>query len=153
MQRQYPRYLALLLGCALLLAATGPQSPSLAGDGPDDGFFLAAGTIRGVGTLGYGGSASPSSPPPRSYGGAPGDYGRGYEGLSPANGDPWHRESDFKARDYIMRHSPAPALAAPPQTLPGTPAGPGLPDQPLPTLPKPPLPGDRDMPSDSPTIR
>jgi hypothetical protein len=108
---------------------------------------VAAGSVRGVGTLGYGSSARPAPPPP-AYGGTPGDYARGYEGLSPAHGDPWHRESDFKARDYLMRHGPQPDLAAPPRgSAPPLPA-----ESRFPTLPKPPLPGDRDMPSDSPDV-
>jgi hypothetical protein len=109
---------------------------------------VAAGSVRGVGTVGYGSSARPAPPPP-AYGGTPGDYGRGYEGLSPAHGDPWHRESDFKARDYLTRHGPPqPDSAVPPRgsTAP-LPA-----ESRFPALPKPPLPGDRDMPSDSPDV-
>lgn len=109
---------------------------------------LAAGTVKGVGTLGYGAPA-PATPPPSSYGNAPGDYRRGYEGPSPTPGDPWHREGDFKARDYQFRHGPQPGYAEPPQ--PAAPPA-GLPSPEYPSLPKPPLPGDRDMPSDSPTL-
>lgn len=107
-----------------------------------DGFTVAAGPIRGVGSLG----ASPpvqSAPPPRpAYGGTPGDYARGYEGTTPTP-DPWHRESDFRDRNYILRHSSPPAYATPPHPPAG--GGGGRVIEPYdPTLPKPPLPGDSD---------
>lgn len=104
-----------------------------------DDIVTAAGPIRGVGTMGYG-SPAPASRPPSSYGSTPGDYRRGYEGPSPSPGDPWNRESDFKARDYTTRHGPQPGFAAPPQSPQGTPSTPRA----LPALPRPPLPGDQD---------
>jgi hypothetical protein len=106
------------------------------------GDAVAAGTIKGVGTMGYGAPAPAS--PPRSFG-APGDFERGYSGSMP-NSDPWNRDADFKARNYQLRYGPQPQFATPPGV-----AGGALEPAPLPTLPKPPLPGDRDMPSDSPT--
>jgi len=108
------------------------------------GDVFAAGTIRGVGTMGYGAPAAPSRPGSA----APGDFERGYSGSMP-NSDPWNRDADFKARNYQLRHGPQPEYATPP---PGV-AGGGLEPAPLPTLPKPPLPGDRDMPADNPNPR
>lgn len=108
-------------------------------------FVTAAGTIRGVGTMGYGPS-TPGAPPRSSYGNTPGDFNRGYEGNSPSPGDPWNREADFKARNYQFRHGPQPQFATPPRSPEGTTA----PSPGLPSLPKPPLPGDRDMPAGSP---
>jgi hypothetical protein len=108
---------------------------------------MAAGSIKGVGTMGYGAPAS-SSPPGSTFGGAPGDYARGYTGSMP-DSDPWNRDADFRARNYQLLHGPQPRYAMPPQS--GT-AG-AREAAPLPTLPKPPLPGDRDMPADSPAPR
>ena len=107
---------------------------------------MAAGSVRGVGALGYGAPA-PAAPPRPSYGGTPGDYARGYEGMSPVPGDPWHREGDLKARDYPLRNGPQPEYASPP-AAPGS--GGTAPDvtvpPALPSLPRPPLPGDADIP-------
>ncbi len=136
------KFWALALSALLVaafLALFGGQAAG-AGDVSADGLTVAAGPIRGVGSLG----ASPpvqSAPPPRpAYGGTPGDYARGYEGTTPTP-DPWHRESDFRDRNYILRHSSPPAFAAPPQPPVG-----GGGDRVItpydPTLPKPPLPGD-----------
>lgn len=108
------------------------------------GQTFAAGSIKGVGAMGYGAPA-PASPPRPTYGNTPGDYQRGYEGHRPGL-DPWHREADFKARNYQLRYGPQPQIASPP---PGV-SVPGGPEPGLPTLPKPPLPGDRDMPADKP---
>jgi len=113
------------------------------------GEALAAGTgnaIRGVGRMGYGAPA-PAAPRPSSA--APGDFERGYSGPAPGS-DPWNRDADFRARNYQTLHGPQPQFAAPPQT--GPPGTREFEPAPLPTLPKPPLPGDRDMPSDSPEI-
>lgn len=113
---------------------------------PND-FVTAAGPIQGVGTLGYG-SSMPAVPPRSSYGNTPGDYARGYEGNSPVPGDPWHREADMRARDYQLKNSPPAQVATPPAET-GRVVGP--PDTaPTPSLPKPPLPGDTDMPAVSP---
>ncbi len=103
----------------------------------------AAGPVRGVGALGR--TPSPqSAPPPRpAYGGTPGDYGRGYEGMSPTPGDFWHRESDFRDRNYTIRQGSPPAYATPPQPPVGGGGGRVI-DPYDPTLPKPPLPGDSD---------
>lgn len=109
-----------------------------------EGVPVAAGTIQGVGTMGYGAPA-PGVPPRSSFGDTPGDFRRGYEGNIPGN-DPWGREADFKDRSYRMRHGPQPQYAAPPPD--GTGSGPGAATRP--PLSKPPLPGDRDMPADSP---
>lgn len=72
---------------------------------------------HGVGSLGYG-SSEPGSPPRSSYGNNPNDYRRGYEGNSPYPGDPWNRETDFKARNYQQRHEPEPQYASPPDAGP-----------------------------------
>ena len=132
--------LAALL-VAAFLAGFGGRAAG-ADDIPIDGFTVAAGPIRGVGSLG----ASPpaqSAPPPRpAYGGTPGDYARGYEGTTPTP-DPWHRESDFRDRNYILRHSPPPAYAAPSQPPVGG-GGERVIEPYDPILPKPPLPGDSD---------
>lgn len=66
---------------------------------------------RGVPALGAP-KHMPHSPPP-AYGGSPRDYQRGYVGHSPGS-DPWHRDSDFKARDYQFRYGPPPQVSAPP---------------------------------------
>ena len=95
--------------------------------------------------MGYG-SPAPAARPRSSFGGTPGDYARGYEGMSPTPGDPWNREADFKARNYQERHSPPPAFATPPE-------GPAYmpPVEPsLPASPKPPLPGGQDLSVGSP---
>ncbi|MDL2216580.1 hypothetical protein LJB81_02460 [Desulfovibrio sp. OttesenSCG-928-M14] len=53
----------------------------------------------------------PRSAPPSHYG-SQHDYHRGYVGNRP--GDIWHRDADFKARDYQFRHeAPPPAAQAP----------------------------------------
>ena len=110
------------------------------------GFVTAAGPVRGVGALGHGPPAQAAPPPRPAYGGAPGDYARGYEGMNPMPGDFWHRESDFRARNYTTRHGPPPIYAAPPQSPPG--GGGGRVIEPYdPILPKPPLPGDSDPPA------
>ena len=132
--------LAALLVAAFLAGFGGHAAA--AGNIPADELMIAAGPIRGVGSLG----ASPpvrSAPPPRpAYGGTPGDYARGYEGTTPTP-DPWHRESDFRDRNYMLRHSSPPAYATPPQPPVG--GGGGRVIEPYdPILPKPPLPGDSD---------
>ena len=103
------------------------------------------GTIQGVGRLGYG---APAPAAPRPGFAAPGDFERGYTGSAPGS-DPWNRDADFGARNYQARHGPQPQYATPPQI--GTDGA--REPAPLPTLPKPPLPGDRDMPADSPAPR
>lgn len=112
----------------------GPHGGSLSG------FVTAAGPVRGVGALGPSAPA-PSAPPRSAYGGTPGDYARGYEGMSPVPRDFWHRETDFNDRNYTSRHTPPPAYATPPQ--PPVTGGSGPVIRPYdPILPKPPLPGD-----------
>jgi hypothetical protein len=130
-------------------AAVSPTFGSLAlmadsGFTPDD-LITAAGPIRGVGSLGYGAPA-PAAPPRPSYGGNPGDYARGYEGTAP--NDPWHREGDLKARDFQTRYGPQPESATPPASTARP--YPVHSPAPAPSLPKPPLPGDSDMPAVSP---
>ena len=140
-QTEFWMFSLSILILALFLAV--PDSRAAGANGiPADGFTVAAGPIRGVGSLG----ASPpvrSAPPPRpAYGGTPGDYARGYEGTTPTP-DPWHRESDFRDRNYILRHSSPPAYATPSQPPVG--GGGGRVIEPYdPILPKPPLPGDSD---------
>lgn len=113
---------------------TGGQGSA---QGENGGMLVAAELIRGVSRMGYGRAASPA-PPRSSYGGSPNDYRRGYEGHSPEPGDPWNREADFKARNYMLRHGPAPEDASPPEYAP--PAPPKRPGLPSPS--KPPLPGE-----------
>ena len=122
------------------MGGASPESPVSA----EGGTLTAAGSIKGVGTMGYGAPAA-GAPPRSSHGASPRDFQRGYEGHHPG-GDPWNRDADFKARNYETRYGPQPRMATPPQGRPGAaPVEPGLPP-----LPKPPLPGDRDMPADSP---
>lgn len=121
-------WLPYILTTLLLGAIALPLNPAEA---------PAAGTIRGVGTMGYGPS-TPGSPPRSSYGNTPGDYRRGYEGNSPYPGDPWGREADFKARNYEQRNGPQPQYAAPPSAAAPVPA----PSPSYPSTPRPPLPGD-----------
>ena len=93
-----------------------PQGSYLSGSLDTRGMVAAAGGgIGGVPGMGYG-SPAPASPPPSSYGGTPGDYGRGYEYGNP--NDTWHRESDFRARDYMTKHGQPPQYASPP-SVPG----------------------------------
>ena len=126
------------------MAYAGTGSPTREGSSLN-GFVTAAGPVRGVGALGATPPA-PSSPPRPAYGGTPGDYARGYEGMSPTPGDPWHRESDFLDRNYTTRHGSPPAYATPPQPPAG--GGGGRVIEPYdPILPKPPLPGDSDPPA------
>lgn len=115
----------------------------------------AASMTRGVGRSGA--PAPPSSAPSSSYGRSPRDFSRGYEGAAP--GDPWNRESDFKSRSYQFRHGPEPSHAEPPFlhyapsiAHPPRAGGTGADQGPESTLPKPPLPLDRDMPGDSPDV-
>jgi len=103
------------------------------------------GTVQGVGRMGYGAPA-PAAPRPNFAG--PGDFERGYVGPAPGS-DPWNRDADFRARNYQTLHGPQPQFATPPQV--GTPSTREFEPAPLPTLPKPPLPGDRDMPATSPS--
>lgn len=142
--RSLAQCLALSLAALLWLCPAQPASASgeLSGNhGADNSsLFMAAGAIRGVGTMGYG-SSTPGAPPRSSFGNSPNDYRRGYEGNSPYPGDPWGREADFKARNYETRHGPQPQLATPPASPSPTPA----PAPVYPGSPKPPLPGDRDF--------
>jgi hypothetical protein len=109
-----------------------------------NGSMVTAGPVRGVGALGP--APPPQSAPPRpAYGASPGDYARGYEGMSPIPGDPWHREADLHDPGYRSRHAPPPVYATPPQVPARRDDGPII--EPYnPTLPKPPLPGDSDPP-------
>ena len=149
------RYIALALPLATLLLLCTAQTHAAPGGTGDDApgcasaltpghdgkaLIIAAGTIRGVGTMGYG-SSTPGSPPRSSFGNNPNDYRRGYEGSSPTPGDPWGREADFKARNYELRHGPQPQFATPPASPSPAPA----PAPVYPSSPKPPLPGDRDF--------
>jgi hypothetical protein len=97
--------------------------------------YTAAGPIRGVTTL----PPAPPAPsaPPGAYG-TRRDFERGYVGNNPEPGDFWHRDNDFKAREYMFKYGPQPEFAAPPApaarprpgdvTLPET-HEPRLPDQ------------------------
>ncbi|MDR2744204.1 MAG: hypothetical protein LBB66_03250 [Desulfovibrio sp.] len=109
--------LPVLCLLAPLLAALpilpGPQAAS-------SPVYLAAGPVRGLGTLRP--LPPPRSAPPPPYSGNPQDFHRGYAGNSP--NDPWHRDNDFKARDYQLRYGPQPEYAAPPQSR--DPAHPGF---------------------------
>ncbi len=87
-----------------------PQSARLGGGSVALGSGGSAG-VGGVSTLGYG-AAAPSAPPRPVYGGTPQDYARGYEGAAP--NDPWHRETDMLARDYMTKYGPQPQYATPP---------------------------------------
>ena len=81
------------------------------------GVLVAA--VGGVGALGFGAPAAPSSG--RTNYGTPGGYVRGYEGSSP--NDFWHRDSDFFSRDYQMNNSPPSPIATPPSGLSPSPGG------------------------------
>jgi hypothetical protein len=97
--------LATFAACAVLCG--GPF-----GTGADAAaVHAAAGPIRGVTTL----PPAPPAPstPPGAYG-ARRDFERGYVGNNPEPGDFWHRDNDFKARDYMFKHDPQPEFAAPP---------------------------------------
>ncbi|MDL2209193.1 hypothetical protein LJC26_00090 [Desulfovibrio sp. OttesenSCG-928-O18] len=78
------------------------------------GVLVAASSIRGSGSLGFGPPASPSASGQSTYG-TPGGYVRGYEGASP--NDFWHRDNDFYQRDYMFKHGPQPNYATPPSGL------------------------------------
>lgn len=81
------------------------------------GVLVAA--VGGVGALGFGAPAAPSSG--RTNYGTPGGYVRGYEGSSPS--DFWHRDSDFFSRDYQLNNSPPSPIATPPSDLSSSPGG------------------------------
>jgi hypothetical protein len=70
--------------------------------------YTAAGPIRGVTTL------PPAPPAPPGTYGARRDFERGYVGNNPEPGDFWHRDNDFKARDFMFKYGPQPEFAAPP---------------------------------------
>jgi hypothetical protein len=78
---------------------------------------LVAAAVGGVDPLGFGGGG-PAGPRPGSYG-TPGGYRRGYEGAAP--NDFWHRDTDFFARDYLLRNSPPAPTASPPAGLSSAP--------------------------------
>ncbi|MDL2267634.1 hypothetical protein LJC46_06570 [Desulfovibrio sp. OttesenSCG-928-G15] len=130
--------LAALSKPADLVTASGNKARSLHSDNSGT-ILVAAELIRGVSRMGYG-AASRAAPPRPTYGSSPYDYRRGYVGNSPYPGDPWHRDADFKARNYMLRHGPAPEDASPPAQYPHQP----LKTPRLPSTPKPPLPGDND---------
>lgn len=132
--------LALSFAPAAALVRPLPAGEVCVGQGGSDFIIAAAGNIRGVNSLGYN-SPAPGSAPRSSYGNNPGDYRRGYEGNSPYPGDPWNREADFKARNYQQQHGPQPQSASPPDTATTT----RPPAQVYPSLPRPPLPGDKDF--------
>lgn len=92
--------------------------------GGPPGVSVAATTVRGVGSLGYGAPAAPA-PPGRNTYGTPGGYVRGYEGSAP--NDFWHRDSDFNQRDYQFKYGQQPNYATPPSGLsPGRNVSPGV---------------------------
>ncbi|MCC8194700.1 MAG: hypothetical protein LIP28_08660 [Deltaproteobacteria bacterium] len=84
------------------------------------GVLVAASTIGGTGSLGFGAPAQPA-PPGRDTYGTPGGYARGYEGWG--RNDFWNRDSDFRQRDYQFKHGPPPAYATPPSGLSGSGGG------------------------------
>lgn len=87
------------------------------------GVLVAASTIMGTGSLGFGAPAAPWPPGQSTYG-TPGGYVRGYEGS--ARDDIWHRDGDFYQRDYMFKHGPQPNYATPPSGLsPGRDVSPG----------------------------
>lgn len=104
-----------------------------------------SGPPGGVGGMGYGRAAPPAPPSsaaPSPYG-SERDFQRGYAGNVP--NDPWHRDADFSARDYQLRHGPAPQHAYPPhsagQHRPNTSRTPSL------VIPR--LPRESALPQDS----
>ncbi|MDR1490731.1 MAG: hypothetical protein LBS65_09690 [Desulfovibrio sp.] len=106
--------------CLLSLLFTAlPILPGIQAKAGSSPVHLAAGPVRGLGTL------RPLPPlrasPPSPYSNNPQDFHRGYVGNSP--NDPWHRDNDFKARDYQLRYGPQPEYAAPPRSY--DPAAPG----------------------------
>jgi hypothetical protein len=104
---------ALCLLALLLAALPVPSGLSAQAKAASSPVYLAAGPVRGVGTL------RPLPPlhssPPSAYSGNPQDFHRGYVGNGP--NDPWHRDNDFKARDYQFRYGPLPEYATPPGYL------------------------------------
>ena len=84
------------------------------------GTLVAATSIGGSGALGFGQPAQ-GTPPGQSTYGTPGGYARGYEGFAP--NDFWHRDSDFRQRDYQFKHGPPPNYATPPSGLSGSKTG------------------------------
>ena len=86
------------------------------------GFLVAASSIGGVGSLGFGAPAQPSATQPSTYG-TPGGFRRGYEGSAP--NDFWNRDHDFYQRDYQFRYGEPPAYASPPSGSASTPGWPG----------------------------
>ena len=77
------------------------------------GVSVAAVGVQGVGRLGIGLPAAPSSTRTNRYG-TPGGYARGYENPS-GSGDFWHRDNDFYQRDYQFKYGPQPQYATPPK--------------------------------------
>ena len=82
------------------------------------GVLVAA--VGGVGALGVGPPAAPSSTGRTNYG-TPRGYVRGYEGSSPS--DIWNRDSDFFTRDYKLKNSPPSPVATPPGGFSDSPGG------------------------------
>ena len=124
-----------------------PETENMAeGNAAFNDFVAAAGPVRGVGALGYIPPAQTGPPPRPAYGRTPGDYGRGYEGMNSVPGDFWHRESDFRNRNYTTRHT-SPAIYATPPQLPSLPRDGRVIEPYDPVLPKPPLPGDSAPPA------
>ncbi len=102
-------------------SAVRPVSASysgLSGIGAGTGSLLAASSVGGIGSLGYGAPASPGSAArPGGPGGSDLDYARGYRGTSPVDRDFFNRDSDMNARDYQLRNSPPPESATPPSPV------------------------------------
>ncbi|MDL2272599.1 hypothetical protein LJC23_06165 [Desulfovibrio sp. OttesenSCG-928-I05] len=79
-----------------------------------------AGTlIRGVGSLGFGASGSTGLYGGNTRGsGSMSGYMRGYDGNAPGS-DMWHRDADYRRRDYARLVGPKPVESAAPQALSG----------------------------------
>jgi len=105
-------YAVVIRFAAVQSWAVAPETPPF---GP--GVMVAANSIGGTGVLGFGASALPAQSGQNTYG-TPGGYVRGYEGWGP--NDFWHRDSDFRQRDYQFKHGPPPQYATPPSGLSGS---------------------------------
>lgn len=75
--------------------------------------------IRGVRSLGFGASGGAGLYGGSGRGsGSVGGYMRGYDGNAPGS-DIWHRDADYRRRDYARQIGPQPVQSAPPHALSG----------------------------------
>jgi hypothetical protein len=109
---QIADYAIVIRFAAVQSWAVAPETPPFA-----PGVMVAASTISGTSALGFGPSPTPAQSGQSTYG-TPGGYARGYEGWGP--NDFWHRDSDFRQRDYQFKHGPPPQYATPPSGLSGS---------------------------------